>query len=77
MTWEVHRCMKPLPRSAAVYTEALALQCPLQPETSCRDPAQHPAVPSVPEYEITITARSKLRLLKDEQHKSKSKTHTL
>lgn len=48
--WEVHRCMKPLPRFAAVYTEALALQCPLQPETSCTDPAQHPTVPSVPEY---------------------------
>lgn len=42
--------MKPLPRFAAVYTEALALQCPLQPETSCIDPAQHPAVPSVPKY---------------------------
>lgn len=51
VTWAVHRrCMKPLPRSAAVYTEALALQCPLQPETSCRDPAQHLAVPSAPEY---------------------------
>ena len=42
--------MKPLPQSVAGYTEALTLQCPLQTETSCIDPAQHPAVPSVPKY---------------------------
>lgn len=44
------RCMKTLPRFVAGYTEALTLQCPLQTEISCIDPAQHPAVPSVPEY---------------------------
>lgn len=43
------RGMKTLPQFVAGYTEAVTLQCPLPTETSCIDPAQHPAVLSVPE----------------------------